>query len=47
MHSLGCAVVHNNEVIETLAGRPALAFAVHENHAYFYSSKLVRNKLVG
>ena len=33
MNKLACAVVHNQEVIETLAGdRPLLTFCVNESH---------------
>ena len=35
MNNYGCAVVHNEAVIETLAGRPVLAFTVHAAHSYF------------
>ena len=46
MHSLGVAVIHNEQVIESIPGkRPVLAFAVHEHHCYFYSTKSVCNAL--
>ena len=38
---LGCVIVHNNRVVETLPSvgkNKTLAFAVHESHCYFYSS---------
>jgi len=35
MHCLGWAIVHNEAVIETLPGRPVLAFTVHAGHSYF------------
>ncbi len=44
-HSYGCVVVHNEEVIETLPGSPILAFAVHEEHCYFYKDVAVRRAL--
>jgi hypothetical protein len=37
-HGLGAAIVHNERVIETLPGKPILAWTVHEGHCYFYST---------
>ena len=34
---IGCVVLHNEAVIETLVGPTPLAFVVHENHCYLYS----------
>ena len=45
MRSYGCAIVHNEAVIETLAGRPVLAFVVHAGHSYFYSNQVVAKML--
>ena len=46
MHNLGCAVVHNEQIVESLPGkRPVLAFTVHENHCFFYSDRNVCNAL--
>ena len=42
---LGAAVVHNEAVVETLPGKPTLAFTVHEGHAFFYNSPHVRRSL--
>ena len=42
----GCVVIHNEEVMENLPGdEPTLAFAVHEDHVYFYKDKGVRRAL--
>lgn len=41
LHNLGAAVVHNEEVVESIPGKPVLAFTVHEPHCYFYESKAV------
>ena len=47
MHDLGAAVIHNEQIIESIAGkRPVLAFAVHENHCYFYNDRGICNALV-
>ena len=47
MNKLACAVVHNQEVIETLAGdRPILTYCVHENHCYFYSCPVAPRSLL-
>ncbi len=45
MHCLGCAIVHNEAVIETLPGRPVLAFTVHAGHSYFYGNQNVAKML--
>ena len=45
-NGLGCAVVHNESVIETLPGSPILAFTVHEGHSYFYRTPRVRQALM-
>ena len=46
MHDLGAAVIHNEQIIESIAGkRPVLAFAVHENHCYFYNDRGICNAL--
>ena len=45
MHCLGCAIVHNEAVIETLPGRPVLAFTVHAGHSYFYGNQHVAKML--
>ena len=45
MHSLGCAIVHNEAVIETLPGKPVLAFTVHAGHSYFYGNQYVAKML--
>ena len=46
MHDLGAAVIHNEQVIETIPGkRPVLAFAVYENHCYFYNDRSICNAL--
>jgi hypothetical protein len=44
-HGLGAAIVHNERVIETLAGTPVLAWTVHEGHSWFYSTPQVRRAL--
>ena len=41
-HGLGAAIVHNERVIETIAGSPVLAWTVHEAHCWFYSAPQVR-----
>ena len=46
MNDLGCVVVHNEAVIETLPGSPILAFTVHEGHSYFYKAPRVRLALM-
>ena len=46
MHDLGAAVIHNEQVIESIPGkRPVLAFAVHESHCYFYNKISICNAL--
>ena len=46
MHSLGVAEIRNEPMIESIPGkRPVLAFAVHENHCYFYTSRGICNAL--
>ena len=45
MRSYGCAIVHNEAVLETLPGKPVLAFAVHAGHSYFYSRQQVAQML--
>ncbi|MCP3866237.1 MAG: hypothetical protein GY695_24480, partial [Aestuariibacter sp.] len=44
-HGLGCAVVHNEQVIETLPGPTPLAFAVHGEHTYMYKDHAVCRRL--
>ena len=44
-HGLGAAIVHNERVIETMAGTPVLAWTVHEGHSWFYSAPQVRRAL--
>jgi hypothetical protein len=44
-HGLGAAVVHNERVIETLVGKPVLAWTVHEGHSWFYATPQVRRAL--
>jgi hypothetical protein len=44
-HGLGAAVVHNERVVETIAGTPVLAWTVHESHCWFYSAPQVRRAL--
>ncbi len=46
MNGLGCVIVHNEQVLETLPGFPILAFTVHEGHSYFYKSTRVRQALM-
>ena len=46
MNGLGCCIVHNEQVLETLPGFPILAFTVHEGHSYFYKSTRVRQALM-
>ncbi len=46
MNGLGCVIVHNESVIETLPGNPILAFTVHEDHSYFYKTNHVRQALM-
>ncbi|HSG20437.1 MAG TPA: hypothetical protein VLA31_06670, partial [Burkholderiaceae bacterium] len=41
----GAAVVHNEQVIESLPGRPVLAWTVHEAHCWFYQTPQVRRAL--
>ena len=41
----GCVLVRNEEVVETLAGHPILAFAAHEDHCFFYRDSSVRKAL--
>ena len=45
MHGYGCAVVHNEAVLETLPGKPCLAFTVHAGHTYFYFNQQVAKTL--
>jgi hypothetical protein len=44
-HGLGAAIVHNERVVETIAGTPVLAWTVHEGHCWFYSTPQVRRAL--
>jgi hypothetical protein len=44
-HGFGAAVVWNEKVIETMAGKPVLAWTVHEGHCWFYSTPQVRRAL--
>ena len=46
MNGLGCCILHNEQVIETLPGNPILAFTVHEGHSYFYKTTRVRQALM-
>ena len=46
MNDLGCVIVHNEAVIETLPGKNPLAFTVHEGHSYFYKTPRVRLALM-
>ena len=46
MNGLGCVVVQNEAVIETLPGHPILAFTVHEEHSYFHKTPRVRLALM-
>ena len=45
MRGYGCAIVHNEAVIETLVGKQVLAFTVHAGHSYFYSNQQVAKTL--
>ncbi len=45
MTGWGCAIVHHEQVLETLPGRPVLAFTVHAGHSYFYSKQQVAKML--
>ncbi len=43
---MGCTCLHNDRVIETLAGkRPLLTFAILSKHAYFYDNQAVARML--
>jgi hypothetical protein len=44
-HGYGAAVVHNERVLETLPGKPVLAWTVHEGHMFMYSTPQVRGAL--
>ena len=44
-HSFGCVVLHSEQVIETHAGNPILAFTVHEDHCWFYSDSSAHRAL--
>ena len=44
-HGLGAAIVHNERVVETVAGSPVLAWTVHEGHSWFYATPQVRRAL--
>jgi hypothetical protein len=44
-HGLGAAIIHKERVIETLAGKPVLAWTVHEGHSWFYAAPQVRRAL--
>jgi hypothetical protein len=37
--------VHNERMIETLVGKPVLAWTVHEGHSWFYAAPQVRRAL--
>jgi hypothetical protein len=41
-HGYGAAVVHTERVLETLVGKPVLAWTVNEGHCYFYATPQVR-----
>ena len=43
--SLGCTCLHNDRVIETLAGKKPLTFAILDKHAYFYDNPAVARML--
>jgi hypothetical protein len=44
---LACVLLHNEKTVEIVPGnRPILAFALHEDHCYFYSCPRVRNTLM-
>ena len=46
-HELACVLLHNEKTVEIVPGnRPILAFALHEDHCYFYSCPRVRNALM-
>jgi len=46
-HELACVLLHNEKTVEIVTGnRPILAFALHEDHCYFYSRPRVRNSLM-
>jgi hypothetical protein len=44
-HGFGAAVVWNEKVIETMAGKPVLAWTIHDSHCWFYSTPQVRRAL--
>jgi hypothetical protein len=44
-HGLGAAVVHNEQVLEILPGKPVLTWTVHESHCWFYQTPQVRRAL--
>jgi hypothetical protein len=41
----GAAAVHNEQVLETLPGKPVLAWKVHADHCFFYQTPQVRRAL--
>ncbi len=46
MNGLGCCILHNEQVVDTLPGNPILAFTVHEGHSYFYKTTRIRQALM-
>jgi hypothetical protein len=46
LRAIGCVILHNEAVVETLVGPSPLAFVVHENHCYLYSCIRVRKALM-
>jgi hypothetical protein len=44
-HGYGAAMMHNGRVLETLPGKPVLAWTVHEGHMFMYSTPQVRRAL--
>jgi hypothetical protein len=43
---LGCAVIHNETVVEHIPGKTALVFAIHGDHCYFYKGHSARRALM-
>ena len=44
--NMGACIMHNGNVLESLAGQNPIVAALHENHLYFYKAMKTRNKLM-
>ena len=46
LRNLGCAIMHNGSVLETVAGPNPIVAALHENQLYLYRSAKTRKRFV-